>query len=231
MLGMFKKKKSKLAQQIASEGVSAVSKSFGQFLSSELGGNPEFMREYVLADLLGATTGGEVSNNFVQTSGVSPAEYDDGNAQMPAVVSQAVDTLNNATISLTDDQEMMVDFRLGVLDYIMMLCRMGKYSLEQVSERIGNGLQNHHADKSGFVVRDPDTSHVLYVTFDGKRYGGAVMMYEQDATMAIQDWPRGANPFQDQSRFKGRAPDDSWYFCVDTSTPYSQILQEVESSY
>lgn len=229
MLGLFKKK-SKLAKQIESEGVSAVSKSFGQFLTSELGGNPTFMREYVLADLLGATTGGEVSKSFVKNSGVSPAEYDD-NAQVPAVVAQAIDTLNNATISLADDQEMMVDFRLGVLDYIMMLCRMGKYSLEQVSARIGNGRQNHHADKNGFVVKDPDTSHVLYVTFDGKRYGGAVMMYEQDATMAIQDWPRGANPFQDQGRFKGRAPDDSWFFCVDTNTPYSQILQEVESNY
>lgn len=230
MLGLFKKK-SKLMKQIASEGVTAVSQSFGQFLTSELGGNPESMREYVLADLLGATTGGEVSKNFVANSGVSPAEYDDDNAQMPAAVTQAIDTLNNATMSLADDQETMVDFRLGVLDYIMMLCRMGKYSLEQVSTRIGDGPQNHHADKKGFVVKDPDTSHVLYVNFDGKRYSGAVMMYEQEASMPLQDWPRGANPFQDQRRFKGRAPDDSWFFCVDTNTPYSQILQRVESNY
>lgn len=89
---------------------------------------------------------------------------------------------------------------------------------------------NYLVSKEGFVIQDSSSGHRLEVEFDGNMFRGVVFIPEQDIRLPLQPWARRTNPFQDDSCFKGEGtgPLGVWFFSIEPSSPFSEILDEVE---
>jgi hypothetical protein len=94
-------------------------------------------------------------------------------------------------------------------------------------------LGNYAVSKSGFIVKDTETGHVLQVSYRDGVYEGAVTIPEQNEFLPLAPWKRGENPFQDDDSFEGEqtgiSDDGSWWFAIRPSVPFSEILAEVEA--
>ena len=84
----------------------------------------------------------------------------------------------------------------------------------------------------GFQVEDANTGHTLMVRYENEVYQGMVLMPDQDVQLPLKKWAKGENPFDDDYCFKGvqsgYAPDGAWWFCIEPSSPFSEIMAEVE---
>jgi hypothetical protein len=93
--------------------------------------------------------------------------------------------------------------------------------------------KNYEITKGGFTVKDTKTNHILKVTYKNGVYQGVVTMPEQSIQLPLSDWKKGENPFRNDTCFEGRqtgySPKGYWWFRINTSLPFSQILAEVEA--
>lgn len=92
-------------------------------------------------------------------------------------------------------------------------------------------IKNYHVTKAGFVVSDSETLHILRVLFENNTYRGLVEIPEQEEALPLAPWKKGENPFTDDLSFEGSgiSPRGSWWFAIRPSTPFSQIMSEVEA--
>lgn len=93
------------------------------------------------------------------------------------------------------------------------------------------GSGNYIVTSDGFVVQDSSSGHRLEVEFDGNMFHGFVVMPEQDLRFPLQPWAIQTNPFQDDSCFEGNGTKglETWWFSIEPSSPFSEILAEVEA--
>lgn len=90
---------------------------------------------------------------------------------------------------------------------------------------------NYIVTSDGFVVQDSSSGHRLEVEFDGSMFHGFVVMPEQGLRLPLQPWTTQTNPFQDDSCFEGNGTKgfETWWFSIEPSSPFSEILAEVEA--
>ncbi|MCK0509574.1 hypothetical protein [Aromatoleum buckelii] len=93
--------------------------------------------------------------------------------------------------------------------------------------------KNYNATKTGFTVVDSETFHTLRVLYQNDTYQGLVEIPEQGEVLPLAPWRKGENPFQDDYLFEGAETGFSdrgtWWFTIRPSTPFSQIMAEVEA--
>lgn len=91
---------------------------------------------------------------------------------------------------------------------------------------------NYKTSKAGFEIQDTDTGHLLLVKYENEIYQGVVIMPEQNEQLPLAPWGKGENPFQNDNCFEGiqsgYAPNGYWWFNIKPSTPFSNIMKEVE---
>ena len=93
--------------------------------------------------------------------------------------------------------------------------------------------RNYEISKTGFIVTDCETNHILEVVYRDHTYQGVVVMPEQGQRLGLAPWKKGENPFKDDRCFEGVQTGVSerglWWFAIRPSTPFSKILAEVEA--
>lgn len=87
--------------------------------------------QLVLEDLEGASMGNEKAQAFARTSGVAPNQYRGAldNSRPEVDGPNGVKTfLDEAALAYFPDNQLMAEFRLAALEYIMRCHRIGKYA-------------------------------------------------------------------------------------------------------
>lgn len=139
---MFKRKKAKsyLATKIENEGLDQVTTEIVGGLMRQLSGTG-YMYNFILAELDGASMGNEKAKNFAKSSGIPESEYK-GQHQFehPLIDGPrgAKTILDTACLEMLDQQDLVVAFRLTVLDKLMRQVEVGKYNRDKKSESQAN---------------------------------------------------------------------------------------------
>ena len=131
MFGMFKKKtqKSHLAMQIESKGLDQVTTEVVGGLMRQLSGTG-YMFNFILAELDGASMGNEKARRLARESGIPESEYKGAHQFEHPLIDgpQGAKTLmDTACLGMLDQPDLMVDFRLMVIDKLMRQVEVGKY--------------------------------------------------------------------------------------------------------
>ncbi len=132
MFGIFKKKKPKshLAMQIESKGLDQVTTEVVDALMRQLSGTG-FMFNFILAELDGASMGNERARGVARESGILESEYKGAHSFEHPLIdgpNGAKTVMDTACLAMLDQQELVVDFRLMVLDKLMRRVEVGKYN-------------------------------------------------------------------------------------------------------
>lgn len=200
--------------------------------------------EFILEELDGARQGGSSAREWAATCGIAETYYigalnrDNSRIDGPGGPQQ---TLAVLCLNVNHDHgpEAMAALRTAVGKKVIEHFALDRYdpngsnaddSATNAPRFKGGSPSYPEVNGNEFLCTDAETGHRLHVVFDGAKHTGVVEMPEQGIRMSLQSWKRGKNPFQDQHQYKGRAPDDSWFFCVDTVVPYGELLAEIESS-
>jgi hypothetical protein len=96
-----------------------------------------------MVDLKGCTLGSETAKQFARESGINAHEYEDAlEDDHPAIDGpRGVKTLlDTASMRLMADQDLMVSFRLSVIEKVMRHAKIGKYAPTSISKFYGNAL-------------------------------------------------------------------------------------------
>lgn len=93
-------------------------------------------------------------------------------------------------------------------------------------------LQNYSVSRTGFIVEDKESGHILQVSYKDEVYGGLVLMPEQSMKLPLDNWSKSENPFENDNCFSGMqtgyAPSGYWWFRISPSIPFSEIMKKVE---
>ena len=127
---MFKKKpKSHLVHQIESKGLDQFTTEVVGGLVGQLSGSG-YMYSFILAELEGASMGNKKAKQFANNSGILKSEYNGAHQLEHPLIdgpSGAKTLMDTACLSIIDDPELMLNFRLTVLDKLMRHVEVGKY--------------------------------------------------------------------------------------------------------
>ena len=135
MFGLFKKKKPKshLAMQIDSKGLDQVTTEVVGGLMRQLSGTG-YMLNFILAELDGASMGNAKAQRLARESGIPESEYKGTHLFEHPLIdgpNGAKTLMDAACLAMIDQQELMVDFRLMVLDKLMRQVEVGKYNRDK----------------------------------------------------------------------------------------------------
>lgn len=131
MFGIFRKKKQKshLAMQIQKYGLDHVTTEVVGGLMRQLSGTG-YMYNFILAELDGASMGNEKAKRFAKDSGIPESEYKGAHQFEHPLIDgpQGAKTLmDTACLGMLDQRDLMLDFRLTVIDKLMRKVEVGKY--------------------------------------------------------------------------------------------------------
>lgn len=121
-----------LAARIEAEGLDKVSDEVAHEMFRKMSGTG-CMFEFVLAELDGASMGNEKSKRFARESGISAQEYKGAHLiEHPLIDGPdgAKTLMDAASLGLSDNPQLMVDFRLEVLDKVMRKIEVGRYNTD-----------------------------------------------------------------------------------------------------
>jgi hypothetical protein len=94
-------------------------------------------------------------------------------------------------------------------------------------------MKNYEATREGFTVVDAETGHILKASYRNGTYRGLVVMPDQGRELPLEPWEKGRNPFEDDMSFEGSGGQFGdagfWWFAIEPSAPFSQIMAEVEA--
>ena len=132
MFGIFtrKKPKSHLAKQIESRGLDQVTTEVVGGLMRQLS-KTGYMFNFILGEIDGASMGNEKSQCFARGSGIPESEYKGAHLFNHPLIdgpNGAKTLMDAACLAMLDEHELMVDFRLMVLDKLMRQVEVGKYN-------------------------------------------------------------------------------------------------------
>lgn len=134
MFGIFKKKKkSYLTAQIESKGLDQVTTEVVGGLIGQLSGT-EYMYDFILAELDGASMGNEKAKRFARESGIPESEYKGHHRFEHPLIDgpQGAKTImDTACLGMIDQRDLVVDFRLMTLDKLMRQIEVGKYDTDK----------------------------------------------------------------------------------------------------
>lgn len=131
MFGMFKNKKEKsiLAMEIKDKGLDQVTTEVAGSLMRQLAGT-EYMYHFILAELDGASMGNEKARQFARESGIPESEYVGHHKFEHPLIdgpNGAKTFMDSASLDMFYQQDLVVDFRLMVLEKLMRQVKAGKY--------------------------------------------------------------------------------------------------------
>ncbi len=131
MFGLFKNKKPKshLAMEIESKGLDQVTTEVVGGLMRQLS-RTGYMFNFILAEIDGASMGNEKARRFARESGIPESEYKGAHLFEHPLIdgpNGAKTLMDAACLAMIDQQELVVDFRLMVLDKLMHQVEVGKY--------------------------------------------------------------------------------------------------------
>ena len=134
MFGIFKRKKPKshLAMQIESKGINQVTDEVVGGLMRQLSGTG-YMFNFILAEIDGASMGNEKAQRFARESGIPASEYRGAHLfehQLIDGPSGAKTLMDAACVGMLDQPDIMLNFRLMVLDKLMRQVEVGKYNTD-----------------------------------------------------------------------------------------------------
>lgn len=128
------KKKSEVERLIEEQGFEGVASGLASAISDRLNSfgldSFEIAYQFVLEELEAASMGSAEAKKFVRESGVPPSEYTGSlNSSRPEVDGPGgpQQTIISVCLQLKDKPDLMVDFRLAVLDKVMREFEFGKY--------------------------------------------------------------------------------------------------------
>ncbi|WP_423708817.1 hypothetical protein [Undibacterium sp. WLX3042] len=132
MFGFFKRQKPKshIVQQIELKGLDQVASDIVGGLMRQLS-KTGYMFNFILAELDGASMGNDKAKKFAQESGIPESEYKGAHLYEHPLIdgpNGAKTLMDAACLSMLDQPQLMVDFRLAVLDKLMRQVEVGKYN-------------------------------------------------------------------------------------------------------
>lgn len=134
MFGLFRRKKPQffLTARIEAEGLEQVATEVAQELVHKLSGTG-YMFDFILAELDGASMGNEKAKRFARESGIAAGEYKGAHLKEHPLIdgpNGAKTLMDTASIGMSDNPQLMLDFRLAVLDKVMRRVEVGRYKTE-----------------------------------------------------------------------------------------------------
>lgn len=132
MFEWFKKRKvndPQLLEKIKSDGVKHAGKRFAEVIIDQHQLDSETAYLFILQELDGARQGDLIAKNFALNSGIDKSEYIGAmQSDMPEEVDNASMFLVALTQRLLPEMDIIRDLRLEILDNVMKIFYLGKYS-------------------------------------------------------------------------------------------------------
>lgn len=137
MFGLFgKNKKTKVQEFVEKVGLDAATDHFSKMVLENLK-DANLIRQLMLEEIEGASIGNETAKSFARNSGFKPEDYKGAlNRSHPEIdgPNGAKTFLDDITMQLMPDRDLMVRFRLMIDDKLLKKTRLGKYAVAGTSE-------------------------------------------------------------------------------------------------
>ena len=153
MFGMFKKKqKSELEKIIEKDGIEHAAKRFSEIIMQKIP-TDEIAYQFVLEEIEAASQGNDTAISFAKDSGISPQEYKgamkDSRPEVdgPDGPQQFILAL---CMQLQPNVDLVVEFRIKIVDNIMKTLSFGKYKGQKSSSLKVRSMKLDEPLKSGF---------------------------------------------------------------------------------
>lgn len=162
MFNIFGKKKSQLAQLIEQDGIEHASTRMADIISGKIK-YQHLAKQFVLEEIEASSQGNQVAIDFAEKSGFSPDEYN-GAMQNSSPDIDGADGpqqfLLSLCMQLQPDIDLVVQFRVAVVEKIMKNFKLGKYS--------GNNLESETilARKEGMRLEEAEVDIMFIVKND-----------------------------------------------------------------
>lgn len=132
MFGLFgKNKKTKVQEFVEKVGLDAATDHFSKMVLENLK-DANLIRQLMLEEIEGASIGNETAKSFARSSGIKPEDYKGAlNRSHPEIdgPNGAKTFLDDITMQLMPDRDLMVRFRLMIDDKLLKKTRLGKYAV------------------------------------------------------------------------------------------------------
>jgi hypothetical protein len=136
MFDFFRKaKKNKVQEAIERDGLEHATQRFAEIISFQegdyLNNNKEMAYQFILEEIEAASFGNEESIRFALDSGIPSSEYKGAMTRSrPEVDGKAgpQQFLSIMTMQLSSDKDLMVKFRIKIVDKVMKHFNFGKYA-------------------------------------------------------------------------------------------------------
>lgn len=237
MFGLFKKK-TKLEQLIAKDGLEHATTRFAEIVSQKLP-TRDFAYKFILEELDGASRGNDVSQRFARDSGIPASEYLGALDKSSPEIDRSEgpqQLLLGLSMQLMPNQALVAEFRCKVADKVMKRFGLGRYApiapLKAEAKAESAKAKNYAIKPNGFTVEDGESGDGLAAVIRDGEFHAAISM-KGAGSGALAPWPMSKNPFDDDNHFSGSgmSPQGPWSFSIRPSAPFSQILREAKEEY
>lgn len=132
MFGLFRKnKKTKVQEFVEKVGLEAATEKFSQMVLEKLT-DAHLIRQLMLEEIEGASIGNETAKLFARNSGLGPEDYKGALNRSHSEIdgpNGAKTFLDDITMQLMPDRDLMVRFRLLIDDKLLKKAQLGKWSV------------------------------------------------------------------------------------------------------
>jgi len=194
MFGMFKKNKkieSELERLIKRDGIDDAAKGCAFVIVEKLP-TAEIAFQFILEEIEAASHGDDAAIKFVKTSGISPSEYKGAmNNSIPEVDGPGgpQELILGLCMHLHSDKDLMIKFRIMIVDNIMQKFLLGKYDLHTANITLASIVGKEH--QTGYVFGNimndlgasaesiMEYSKLMQMTYAYARRAAAIALYLQ----------------------------------------------------
>ncbi|MFC3459495.1 hypothetical protein [Massilia haematophila] len=164
MFGLFgKNKKTKVQEFVEKVGLDAATEHFAKMVLENLK-DASLMRQLILEEIEGASIGNETAKSFARNSGFKPEDYKGAlNRSHPEIdgPNGAKTFLDDITMQLMPDRDLMVRFRLMIDDKLLKKTRLGKYAVADASI-VGSNVSPSAQSESSLVNIKRKASEIVF---------------------------------------------------------------------
>ncbi len=167
----------KIMRLIEKDGIDFVAKRFSEIISGKIS-SQDIAIQLVLEDLDAASNGNTMSKDFVLNSGFCPYEYENAKRNTFEEIDDAQEQLGNLSMLLHSNEDLMIEFRIKVIDNIMARWKIGKYSSFHIEESLWDVIEklketnnqepfyDIYIDLENYIsqIDDSENNHILHMS-------------------------------------------------------------------